>query len=460
MKFLNKHLTNEQEKKSKLVSFYIFIFASITSYCLTNFLKTNLLENVLYKFWQYLDIPILLKDPFDSLLYNHSQPPLVNGIVVFLSLFGKSIYSNFIILNSICVGIVCTILFKVTFSEINRLTIPIITAVVYLLLPETILNVAFPFYPCITAALYSVLFYSLYSKKNPSLSLFLFVFSCEALTLLRASFSLLHVMFFLCVFWSIQKRNFSLKKQVITSLLVIFFAMIIPVKNFNLYGFFGPSSWAPMNVHSGLGMPTKYQYFMYPKEISKTYPELKCRNSYHLQDSLLEKSDGSANFNSCLILELAKLIKEEGYQNYNFFFHLRNIIINTQEYFSPPDQYFLLTNKNAISSYSNFINSFLLTTNISFLEQGRVRLFDVRALIVIGLALAVFFAFKRNDKCMKLCLLIIFIHFLTHVLTSGRESKRFVIDVEFMFLILFSLCFSKLKKVPITFLKIDLPFKL
>ena len=64
------------------------------------------------------------------------------------------------------------------------------------------------------------------------------------------------------------------------------------------------------------------------------------------------------------------------------------------------------------------------------------------ALIIISTV----FAITKRNAYMTICLTIVIIHFASHVLTDGYESKRFVFDIEFIFFIIGGLLVNEFRK--------------
>ena len=94
----------DTQKLSKFNLFTYFFLISFVCWSLNISFNLNSLEGILKSHWQILDLPTLYSEPFESILFLHSQPPLLN-IVIFLMDFIKGhIYDNFVILNSILIG--------------------------------------------------------------------------------------------------------------------------------------------------------------------------------------------------------------------------------------------------------------------------------------------------------------------------------------------------------------------
>ena len=88
------------EKFEKLYGFFIFILTSFITYSLIKIFNLGTLEDILESHWQMLDIPLLVSEPIQSLLYLHAQPPLLNALIFLAHKIGGSAYENLIMFNS------------------------------------------------------------------------------------------------------------------------------------------------------------------------------------------------------------------------------------------------------------------------------------------------------------------------------------------------------------------------
>lgn len=433
---------------SKTNFFLIIIISSLICWGLNIILELNSLESVLQSHWQILDLSILFSDPMNSILYLHSQPPLLNTILIFLDKITGSAYENFVLFNSILIGCITSLIFKIIFDRTKNFTISLVLSSCYLLYPTTLLNIGYPFYPCISAFGYMLLLYSFHLNNiNQSKSFIYFSFACILLSLTRSSFSILHTLIFILIFYFYTfNSRFPSKKFLIITSLTIILSLVIPFKNLILYDFFGTSSWAPINISKGFGVPRQDGHMLAPNKILEIYPSLECKNSYHKQDSILTKSNAEANYNSCIIIEYAKIIKYEKLSGYDLKIHLKRILSNTVQYFSPSDKYFFLKNRESIHAYSNFFNYIQITIPLTSKTDNRnFFIHEIRVLLLLLLSLGFFYAFVFRDKFLIISIIIILIHFATHVLTDGSEGKRFVFDIEFIFFILIGLIIQSTK---------------
>ena len=430
----------------------LYILFIIILYFIINYFKLSTLEYALSNHMQILDIPELIKSPVDSILQLHSQPPLLNTVIYFLSLINDDVYKNFLVLNILLsAGVSIIIIYVLDKYYDNKIT-PILFGICYLISPSTLLNITYPFYPVLTSFGYAILILSFTeSKYRKNLSIILFIMSTSYLTLLRSSFSLVHVLIVCALYLFVNKKNITDKIVWLSIVLCILISLLVPIKNKIMYDFFGTSSWASLNIAKGVGIEL---ISLNNDALNKIQPPLQCAHNYGIQDTNLTKSNGENNFNSCIIMEYSKLVKDSISNNYNLKVHLKHISFNAFEYLSPPEKYFALKNYFILKDYSNLFNYLFITIDITesvnklrnllfntIVDINKAEIFELRLLLII-LIISSIFLVNKNSLNINIFLLIICLHFLTHVLTDGGESRRFVFDLEFLFYILFGVYFS------------------
>jgi hypothetical protein len=406
---------------------------------LTYSLHLNTLSSVLDNHWQILDLKLLLQDPVNSLLQLHSQPPLLNAIIWGLSLGTNDIYNNFILLNCIAIAVIAMIIFDISRHYLSSNRIALLIAILYTVSPPTLLNISYPFYPVLNSLGFALIVYSFFILKNSSsLSLTMFACAIAYLYLLRSSFTLPSAIL-LTVIYCYFARKYVPKKTIFLTFLFTFIVILaVPIKNWLMYGFFGTSSWYPTNI--GMAFDAKMALGPWPSvaDIKKTFPELVCTQSFGLVDTLLTKSNGEPNYNSCLYFAYAKSQIPNIIDSFNLVTYLMNVKGHMGSYFDTPDGYYFLSNRDAIKNYTFVFNIVHLTL---FFKWHQIRVACI--LIIFYL---VYIAKKNKDRFLSVILAIFFMHFFTHVLTDGGESRRHVFDIEFIFYIGFSVLAANLRE--------------
>jgi hypothetical protein len=179
-----------------------------------------------------------------------------------------------------------------------------------------------------------------------------------------------------------------------------------------------------------MGVHVAPKVFPSPREIREAYPELQCRYKYDWIDSTdLIKKD-QVNYNSCYVLEFSRKHVPIILKNYDFTTHKTLIKENSFTYVRPSYDYFVLSayNKSKLTELRAFYKKFSLTKRV----QGK----EVRISIIVIVLLSIILAGVKRDRFIGCLLIIVTTHFITVVSTDGKESDRFVFDIEFLIYIL------------------------
>ena len=203
-----------------------------------------------------------------------------------------------------------------------------------------------------------------------------------------------------------------------------------------MYGFFGSSSWTPVNLIMTLGIKTSLGAFPTPVEIKKAYPDLRCKKSYGLLDTEDQKANGEPNYNSCYYIAYINEQMPNIGKDFNFKVYLLNIKRNMGAYFDTPDGYFFLSNRDKILPYT-------LAYNISFLTLF-FKFHQTRVACILLIFYLVYRVKIDKNQFQGILLMVLALHFFAHVLTDGGESRRHVFDIEFTFYIIFSILIASI----------------
>lgn len=436
--------------KNSFLIFTFFVFA----YYLTTLAGTNHLSGLLRHHWQIVDIDATSKNPFRSLLYLHSQPPLLNFIIGLLGQLPGELYQKFIYLNCLCTAITTFVILKLSRYLTQSIYISAIITALYLIAPSVLLNIGYPFYPSLTSAGFALLLYALYlSRVNLRLSFTILIISVIYLTLLRGSFSIIHLIFVSALYFyylegcpqirhlHANRPRVTFRKKIVICLFMAAPILIWNTKNLVMYDFWGASSWGPVNLAKGFGIEILPNAFPTPSQIQASMPEYQCLKFYDLIDFSVTKSNGAPNYNSCYYLSFAKAQGKKIFAEYNLKNHLLRIISHTGQYFSLPDRYEYLKNRQEIEFYANIYDAIFLVVTPKVNYEIRISLF---ALITIALV----FSFRgKKNQLMQMILVLLFMHLLSHVITDGDEGKRFIFDIEFFFYIIMAYILSEVRAV-------------
>lgn len=414
---------------------------TVFSLTLIRTLGLDTLGKTLETHMQFLDIPLLQEAPWQSILYTHSQPPLLNVITWILSLLPTDLYLNFIVLNTLCGYLTGLVIYDIARQYLNSSAKAWLITAAYWASPAAFLYTTYPFYPCLTAIGYAGLVYGFFiASRRPSTSLNLIVVSIVYLCLLRSSFTMLHGVCALVVYYFYCQKKPTGRALRWAVIVVTVGLTAIPVKNFLLYDFFGSSSWAPLNMAKGMGIYDGLGPFPLPEAIRAKYPDLSCARVYGVQDTEDKRRNGYVNFNSCYLIEYAKIVKPTLVENYNYKTHLKIARDSSFVYFSPPEKYPFVENRARIAPYANAYNGLFMVAPVA----GK----EVRLILIIVLLLSGYFLFKTRDKFIAVSLGIVIVHFFSHVLVDGGESSRFVFDIEFIFWILLAMIIGYASQSP------------
>lgn len=431
---------NKISLMNSLINRLIFFgFGFILTYSITKYFQLDSLEWVLGTHWQILDLKYLIKDPFHSLIYLHSQPPLLNFLIWIMSLNSFGIYSSFIVVNCLAIAVVSLILFDILFYYLQSNYVSLIITIAYLISPSVLLNISYPFYPVLDTLGYALLVYSFFKiKSNTNFSIKLFAFSICYLSLLRASFSLPGAIVLSAIYIFYIRKHISMKKILSYFFVSYLVILSVPLKNLYLYDFFGNTSWYPINLAMGFSSPEKMTLGTQPEpvDIKKHLPNLTCKHSYGVVDTELTKSNGEPNYNSCLFFEYGKSQLPNIIHGFSLATYIKNVSYSIFQYFNTPESYYFLQNRDKLKNYPFYYD-------ISFVTLHYKYCCGIRLLCLFLIFFSINRLIKTKDPLLFWILTIFFIHFFTHVLIDGAHSRRHVFDIEFIFFILFSLLISQ-----------------
>ena len=416
--------------KSGLTFFTLFFIAL---YGVVILFHLDTLSSVLDNHWQTADIAGLKQDPIAALLHLHSQPPLFNFFFWLMAVIPGETYDHFVVFNCLAQSLVALIVFEISRHCLKSAFGGLLIGMLYLLSPAVLLNAAYAFYPPLTSMGFALLIYAFFVLKDkPRFAGTLIGFSICYLYMIRSSFSLPAAFILLCIFAYISRKYISKVFLALTLLISIVILLSLPIKNYVMYGFFGSSSWTPLNLVMTFSIKTPLGVFATPAVIRKEYPNLQCKRSYGLLDTEDKKANGEPNYNSCYyVAYINAQMPNVVWKNFDLGTYLRNVKHNIGSYFDTPDGYYFLMNRDKIEPYITVFNMGLLTLPFKF-HQTRVAMI----LLVVYLIYRV-----RKDRTQfpAILLTVLALHFFAHVLTDGGESRRHVFDVEFIFYIIFSM---------------------
>lgn len=423
----------EKSISSKILLFFLFFIAL---YGIVIFFNLDTLHSVLDNHWQTADIEGLKKDPLSALLHLHSQPPLFNFFFWLFSTIPGGAYDNFVIFNCLCQSLIALIVFEIASQILKSKVGGIVIGFLYLISPPVLLNSAYAFYPALTSMGFAILIYGFFViNKQPRYASILIGFSICYLYMIRSSFSLPAAIILLCIYIYLGRKHIAkifLASIVTCSLLIL---LSLPIKNFVMYGFFGSSSWTPLNFIMTFSVKTPLGPFATPEKIREAYPNLKCKRSYGLLDTEDKKANGEPNYNSCFYVAYLNEIAPDILKSFNLMTYLRNIKHNAGSYFDTPDGYYFLMNRDKIETYT-------FAYNLSFLTLF-FKYHQIRVACILLIFYLIYRVKKDKEQFPAIMLTVLALHFFAHTLTDGGESRRHVFDIEFTFYLIFAMLVAK-----------------
>jgi hypothetical protein len=200
-------------------------------------------------YWQFLDIDILKNRLLPGLFWLHSQPPGFNLFLGFvLSLFPQSYLIWF---QVIFLGFGFT-LYTGLYRLLHELHFPrwlaLLFAFAYIISPGSILYENFLFYTYPVAVLLVLAAIALHRLQATARPRYMAAF-LVCIATLCAIRSIYHLVFLLfCIVLALLPRVLQRRKMIAMTVIAFCLVAGLYLKNYAVFGFFGASSWAGMNL--------------------------------------------------------------------------------------------------------------------------------------------------------------------------------------------------------------------
>ncbi len=433
-------------------------------------------------FWQYIDPRLLLEDPWRSIYYQHTQPPLFNVYLASVLRFSDGDPSTLLWASYLGLGLVLHgSLYAVLTALGVRLWLAVAAPVAFALSPASILYENWLFYTYPLATLLVATALSLhhlanrgFRKRDALLSFSLLA----AAVLTRSLFHLAWLLFFtgLTLYVAGHKRRRLLPAALVP--LVLVFGVYL--KNWIEFGSFSTSSWLGMNLarlavesvpltereelerQGTLGAVSLVPPFSFLKEYPTALrrPELRDRPRVVDHPVLTSpvKSTRAVNLNHLAYIEISKryrtdaltLIRRDPAR------YLNSVANGWLLFTLPPSEYsFLKRNRERLSSWDGVWNTAVYGVASALRSDAvepdlndreylktRVSYFWV-GLTIVSLVLAIYRGLKdvsRGEPGRGLCLLYLSLTFLYVSIVGNafdyRENNRMRFMVEPMITVL------------------------
>jgi hypothetical protein len=244
-------------EKNSSAAFLLLLIFIISRICLVTILNIQFEYDWVFQMWHFIDAELLKTKMFESIYYFHYQPPLFNlllGLIHKQSLIPSDIVLRIFFYS--LTYVIGLIIYVTSAKFTHKKVVGVILAALFYFFPETIIYENWPIYTWTSSFLLVAGFYFLnnFVIDNQKKYLVLFFLSQLVLILTRSAF---HPIFFLSWFLILLIAFKHKAKMVVTSFLPsLIILLLVCLKNFSLFGFFG--------VGSGLGFS---MYKIAPKEI-------------------------------------------------------------------------------------------------------------------------------------------------------------------------------------------------
>jgi hypothetical protein len=296
----------------------VFVVSRVAMYVAGVRFDDGLLRNA----YQLLDVRLLKDDPFTSIFYLHSQPPLFNLFTAaVLQLPRRAIWSTLMLLWALA-GLATALLLRATMVRLGvRSGLATLIVCIYLLLPETMLTESWFFYSQLQLLLSALLLFTLtrFTTTRRTADGVLFGSSLGALVLLRSSVHILLMVLVLVVVW--RQLHLDARRMALIAAVPLIVVGAWSVKNVVVFDSWTNSTWAGMNLsylaHAGttraecerlvadhtVSSSACRTAFRRPAAYTREFPH---PTSYGAAATdRVDKSTGQPNFNASLYIDVA-----------------------------------------------------------------------------------------------------------------------------------------------------------
>ncbi len=391
-------------------------------------------------YWQLPDLEILNADPFNTLFFLHSNPPLLSFIFWFLdySTNGNKYFAFNLILPIL--HVISFNLFTLSLSNLRAdKKISRIFTVLFFINPLIFIYFLYPFYPTFIFFSSTVMIYAITLNCSIEKKLLYLTATLSFNSLIRASYHIVIVLFFIFPFF--LKAN---KKTKAICILILLLPLSIYTKNYILYDFFSTSSWLGLNIANHIPLDAQH------KVISK-YPRYSPLSTYKNQPqlwSIIESKSKKYNyhqslnkndFNNYRYIVIARLFLEDVRNNYNLLYSVRYALDGVMKFFeSPADYYHFLSSV----SDSFFLKDIFDLPDIKIYQRE----LDLSWYYFFYILTILYYSVKFKELDFSLRYLFIYLCVFTflYILVDNRESMRMRFEIEPIYMFLFVLMLSRL----------------
>lgn len=285
-------------------------------------------DALLHNGYQLLDVRLLRHDPFESIFYLHSQPPLFNALTALVVQLPHSLVNTVLALAWHAAGLATAVLLYTTMVRLGVRT-PLAAGLVcvFLLSPEVLVTESWFFYSQLQMLLTALLLFTLarFATTNRTADGVLFTGSLGALVLLRSSFHVVLMVVLLVILWR-QLRLDPRRLAAIASVPLVLVGAW-SVKNVLVFDNWSNSTWVGMNfsyvAHAGT-TPQRCRELVTDHTVSRIAcgvafrranvytPIFRHPHQYGVAATdRVRKSTGQPNFNASLYIDVASQLQSD-----------------------------------------------------------------------------------------------------------------------------------------------------
>lgn len=285
-------------------------------------------DGLLHNAYQLLDVRLLRDEPFTSIFYLHSQPPLFNLFAAAILQLPGSLVQGVLAALWALAGLATALLLFATMVRLGTRTwLAAVIVCLFVVAPETVLTESWFFYTELQILLTALAMFALarYAADRRTRDGVLFASCLGALVLLRSSFHIVLLVVVLAVVW----RQLALSGRQVAAIAAVPLLVVAAwsVKNVLVFDSWSNSSWLGMNLsylaHAGVSQadcerlvtsgtvdPSACRVaFRAPSAYIDRFPHPK--HYGNAATDALSKSTGQPNFNASLYDDVASQYQKD-----------------------------------------------------------------------------------------------------------------------------------------------------
>jgi hypothetical protein len=243
-----------------LVIVSVFVASRVVAYALGLRFDDRLLHGA----YQLLDVRLLRHDPFASIFYLQSQPPLFNAFTAVVVRLPDGAINTTLMMLWHAAGLGTALLLFATMARVGvRRPLAAGFVCVFVLMPETVLVESWFFYTQLEMLLLALALWGLarFASSRSTADGLIYSSSLGALVLLRSSFHIVLMVVLLVLVWRVL--HIDRRQLGAIALVPLLVVGAWSIKNVAVFGSWSNSSWMGMNVsyvaHAGVSQHQCHQ---------------------------------------------------------------------------------------------------------------------------------------------------------------------------------------------------------